>query len=75
MTNQEKTIKISEVLVSLLNENIGNKMSVSLCQGILNIFQQNLGKLLTEIDKKQNIEKQTVLNNQNKTEDKENFNK
>jgi len=58
MTNEEKIIKISEILIKLINENLGNKLSISLGNGILNIFQSELDKLLKELDNQKNIDKE-----------------
>jgi len=50
-------VKISEILVSILNDNIGNRLSQTLAIGILNVFNQHLNKLIEE-DKEKDIKEE-----------------
>lgn len=55
MTKNDQ-MKISEILVTILNDNINNKLSQALAIGVLNIFNQHLSKLIAENIKEDNNE-------------------
>jgi hypothetical protein len=55
MNNEEKIKNVSNILLNLLNENIGNKISPALAEGILNIFYRNLKIIIEDKDSTQEI--------------------
>jgi len=55
--------QVLKTLIPILEQNVGNRLTIELIQGILTIFRNKI-----------NLENQTVLDNQ-KNIDKENYNK